>query len=54
VRATKAEEVLKGRSIDQNGAAEAAKEALAGVRPLDRNAYKVEITKALVKRAILG
>jgi CO/xanthine dehydrogenase FAD-binding subunit len=54
VRATKAEEVLKGRSIDEDRAAEAAKEALAGARTLDRNAYKVEITRALVKRAILG
>jgi CO/xanthine dehydrogenase FAD-binding subunit len=54
VRATKAEEVLKGRSVDEDRAAEAAKEALAGARTLDRNAYKVEITRALVKRAILG
>ena len=54
VRATRAEEILKGRSIDEEGAARAAGEALAGVRPLDKNAYKVEIAKALVKRAILG
>ena len=54
VRATKAEEVLKGQAIDEHRAAEAAKEALAGAKPLDGNAYKVEITRALVKRAILG
>jgi hypothetical protein len=54
VRAKKAEEVLKGRSIDEARAAEAANEALAGATPLNMNAYKVEITKALVKRAILS
>jgi CO/xanthine dehydrogenase FAD-binding subunit len=54
VRAKKAEEVLKGRPIDEDRAAEAAREALAGARPLNMNAYKVEITKALVKRAIMG
>jgi len=54
VRARKAEEVLKGRPIDEDRAAEAARETLAGARPLNMNAYKVEIAKALVKRAILG
>jgi CO/xanthine dehydrogenase FAD-binding subunit len=54
VRAKKAEEVLIGRSIDEAGAAEAANKAVAGATPLDMNAYKVEITKALVKRAILS
>jgi CO/xanthine dehydrogenase FAD-binding subunit len=54
VRVTKAEEVLRGRSIDEATAAEAAGEALAGAKPLDGNAYKVEIAKALVKRAILS
>jgi xanthine dehydrogenase YagS FAD-binding subunit len=54
VRAKKAEEVIKGRPIDQNAAAEAAEQAVAGARPLSMNAYKVEIAKTLVKRAILG
>jgi len=35
-------------------AAGAAREALAGAKPFDRNVYKVEITKAFVKRSILG
>ena len=35
-------------------AEEAAEHALAGARPLKMNHYKVEIAKALVKRAILG
>jgi xanthine dehydrogenase YagS FAD-binding subunit len=54
VRATKAEEGLKGRPITQDAAEEAAEEALAGARPLGKNAYKVEIAKTLVKRAILA
>ena len=54
VRAKKAEEVIKGRPIDQIAATEAADQAVAGAEPLSMNAYKIEITKTLVKRAILG
>jgi NADPH-dependent glutamate synthase beta subunit-like oxidoreductase len=54
VRAKKAEEFLKGRPIDQNTAREAAEQAVAGAEPLSRNGYKLEIVKALVRRAILG
>jgi xanthine dehydrogenase YagS FAD-binding subunit len=54
VRARKAEEVIKGRSIDENTATEAAEQALAGARPLSMNVYKVEIAKTLLKRAILS
>ena len=54
VRAKKAEEVIKGRSIDQTAAAEAAEQAVAGAKPLSMNAYKIEITKALVTRALLS
>jgi len=53
VRATKAEDVLKGRPIDEGRATEAAEAALADARPLSKNAYKVEIAKTLVKRALL-
>jgi NADPH-dependent glutamate synthase beta subunit-like oxidoreductase/CO/xanthine dehydrogenase FAD-binding subunit len=53
VRAKKAEEIIKGRSIDRNVAEEAAEQAVSGAKPLSMNAYKIEITKALVKRAIL-
>jgi CO/xanthine dehydrogenase FAD-binding subunit len=53
VRATKAEEVIKGRPIDQNSAEATAEQSVADAVPLGMNAYKVEITKALVKRAIL-
>ena len=53
VRATKAEKILVGRSVDEKVAADAAEEALAGAKPLNMNAYKIEIAKTLVKRAIL-
>jgi NADPH-dependent glutamate synthase beta subunit-like oxidoreductase len=52
-RATEAEKTIKGKTI--NATAEAAAEA--AVReavPLNKNAYKVEIVKALVKRALLS
>lgn len=54
VRLRSAEAILKGSTIDANSAAAAAEEALAGAKPLGKNAYKVEIAKTLVKRAILG
>lgn len=53
-RAVAAEEFLKGRVIDADTAAQAGELALAGARPLSKNAYKVEIAKTLVKRGILG
>ncbi len=54
VRARKAEDVVVGNSIDEKSAAYAAEQAVAEAKPLSRNAYKVEIAKTLVKRAILG
>jgi xanthine dehydrogenase YagS FAD-binding subunit len=53
VRARSAEGLLKGRPITPDAAAEAADAALAGAKPLSGNAYKVEVAKTLVKRAIL-
>jgi xanthine dehydrogenase YagS FAD-binding subunit len=52
VRATKAEKMLVGKPINDKAAAGAADEALAGAKPLSMNAYKIEIAKTLVKRAI--
>ena len=54
LRAFAAEELLKGRAINESLATEAAEAALADAEPLSMNAYKIEIAKALVKRAILG
>ncbi len=51
VRAQAAEEFLSGRILNVDTAAQTSELALAGARPLSRNAYKLVIAKALVKRA---
>jgi len=53
VKATEVEQSIKGKVIDATMAAEAAEAAVTDARPLSMNTYKVEITKTLVKRAIL-
>ena len=53
-RAKAAEEKIVGQPISDNVAAEAAEKALANAKPLSMNAYKVEIAKTLVRRAIKG
>ena len=52
-RAKAAEEAIIGQTINESIAAEAAEKAMAGAKPLSMNAYKIEISKALVKRAIM-
>ncbi|MGZ3524677.1 MAG: FAD binding domain-containing protein [Thermodesulfobacteriota bacterium] len=54
IQAERAEQIIKGRAITPETAAKAAEAAVAGARPLSMNAYKVEMTKTLVKRAILS
>jgi xanthine dehydrogenase YagS FAD-binding subunit len=49
-----AEEVLRGRAIDEHTAGRAAEEALSGAKPLGRNAYKVQIAKTLIKNALMS
>jgi CO/xanthine dehydrogenase FAD-binding subunit len=53
-RVTQAEEYIIGRSIDESTAEAAADTTIMGVCPLATNRYKVQIAKALVKRAILA
>lgn len=53
IRATTAEQAIKGKAIDEATAEVAAKVAVANAKPLSMNGYKVEIAKSLVKRAIL-
>jgi xanthine dehydrogenase YagS FAD-binding subunit len=48
-----AEAALKGKSIDDDTAWEASKAALSNATPLSRNAYKVQLARVAVKRAIL-
>lgn len=53
-RAKAAEAAIKGTSVNEEAAANAAKLALADARPLGMNAHKVQIGRTLVKRSILG
>jgi xanthine dehydrogenase YagS FAD-binding subunit len=53
VRAIAAEEVIKGKQINEDVAIKAAQAALADAWPLRMNGYKVDIARTLVKRAIL-
>ena len=52
-RVPAAERVLVGRTITEAAAAEAAAAAVAGAKALSGNAYKIQIAKTAVKRAIL-
>jgi xanthine dehydrogenase YagS FAD-binding subunit len=52
VRAREAEAFLIGQPVHQEVIFKAAEQSVVGARPLSMNAYKVEITKALVRRAI--
>ena len=52
-RAPAAEQALAGKTITEETAAAAAEVALQGARPLRENAYKIEVAKTAVKRAIL-
>ncbi len=54
IQAEAAERIISGKTITPETAAEAAEAAVAGAKPLSMNAYKVEITKTLVRRAILS
>jgi len=53
-RALKAEAALTGRALDEAAAAAAGAAAVDGARPLARNGYKVPLTQAVVKRALLS
>jgi xanthine dehydrogenase YagS FAD-binding subunit len=52
-RAPKAEEFLRGKKLDDGNAQKAAEIALEGARPLKDNVYKVNLSKALIQRALL-
>ncbi len=53
-RSTGAEDAIKGGPITEATATAAADEAVSGALPLSGNLYKVELTKTLVKRAVLA
>lgn len=52
-RAPKAEEFLRGKKLDDGNAQKASEIALEGARPLKDNVYKVNLSKALIQRALL-
>lgn len=52
-RSQAAETALVGKPINEDTAAAAAEAALQGARPLSQNAYKIQVAKTAVKRAIL-
>ena len=49
-----AEDLLRSKQISEAGAAEAAEAALQLAKPLKMNGYKVELSKTLVRRAIVA
>jgi xanthine dehydrogenase YagS FAD-binding subunit len=51
--ANEAAQFLAGKTISEDVAAEAGKIAVANAKPLSRNAYKVQLARVAVKRAIL-
>lgn len=53
-RAAAAEKALVGRRLDEASARQAAEAAVQGAAPLSDNGYKLELTRALVRRALLG
>lgn len=52
-RSEAAERALVGKPLNAASAAAAAEAAVAGARPMSQNAYKIQITKTAVTRAIL-
>jgi xanthine dehydrogenase YagS FAD-binding subunit len=52
-RSAEAEAVLTGNSVNEETAKRAADAALKNAKPLSQNAYKVQLAKVAVKRAIL-
>lgn len=53
-RADAAEKALRGNPIGDDTAEKAANTAMEGARPLSLNRYKIPMTKALVKRAVIS
>jgi xanthine dehydrogenase YagS FAD-binding subunit len=53
-RAVKAEEVVAGREISEDIAKAAGEAVVSDAKPLDHNAYMVQLAKIMVKRAILS
>lgn len=53
-RVTGAEQAIQGRAITEAVAGEAAEAAVSDARPLEHNAYMVQVARTLVKRCLLA
>jgi len=53
-RAVRAENELRGKAVTEANAEAAAEAAMHGVKPVRNNAYKAQIAKVMVKRAIMA
>jgi xanthine dehydrogenase YagS FAD-binding subunit len=53
-RLTASEDVLRGREIDEGAAAEAARFAVRGATPTEKNSYKVPVLETVIRRTILA
>lgn len=53
-RAMEAEKLLVGKTVSEDLARQAAKAAVSGATPLSKNAYKVPVLEAVVRRTILA
>ena len=53
-RALESEQVLTGRDLNEDLVRQAARAAVAGATPLSKNAYKVPVLEAVVRRTILA
>ena len=53
MRASEAEAMLTGQRIDDAVAARAARAAVKNAQPLSRNAWKVDVLEAVIRRTIL-
>ena len=47
-----AEEVIRGKKLDEGLISQVAEASVEGAKPLSMNGYKVDLTKALVRRAL--
>jgi xanthine dehydrogenase YagS FAD-binding subunit len=53
-RAAEAEKLLVGKTLDEGLARQAAKAAVSGATPLSKNAYKVQVLEAVIRRTVLA
>jgi xanthine dehydrogenase YagS FAD-binding subunit len=52
--AREAQELLRGKRLDEQTAAQAGEAAVRGAKPLSGNRYKIQLTRTAVKRALLA